>query len=461
MIAPFSFSGQIQRLPYALWSLGVFFSQHLAILIIFRVQGARLQSDLEFYLSPLRSLVRHGQVSSLMLVLALAYLLIVAWALAALAFRRAADANMSEWIAAAAIAPVVQLPVIALLCLAPSRASVDRLGASDLPEESSIPWSTAAVGALAGTGLTLAAVATEALVFGSYGYGMFLVSPFVIGAVTGYLGNRTGNIGVSRTSTLVVGAASLGGIALVAVALEGIICILMAAPIGIGAAVIGGQLGRMIALSTRRPPHQTLSAFALLPLTFAVENVMSSTTSFDTTETIAIHAPPEWVWKSIVNMDTIEELPALPFRLGVAYPLRGEIVGEGIGAVRRGEFSTGTAIERVTEWAPNRKLAFVVVTDVPGMRELSPYQHVHAPHVTGYFLTTNTSFELRSLPDGRTEIVERTSHQLKLDPVFYWLPMARWVVHANNIRVLAHISRHAESGFRESGVEPAIRNQPR
>jgi hypothetical protein len=290
---------------------------------------------------------------------------------------------------------------------------------------------------------------------------MFVVSPLVIGAVTGYLGNRTGNIGVSRTSMLVVGAASLGGIALVAVALEGIICILMAAPIGIAAAMIGGELGRMIALSTRRPPHQTLSGFALLPLVFAVENVMSSTTSFDTTETIAIHAPPEWVWKSIVNMDTIEELPALPFRLGVAYPLSGEIVGEGIGAIRRGEFSTGTAIERVTEWAPNRKLAFVVVTDVPGMRELSPYQHVHAPHVAGYFLTINTSFELRPLPDGRTEIVERTSHQLKLDPVFYWLPMARWVVHANNVRVLEHISRRAESGFRESGVEQAIRNHPR
>ena len=186
---------------------------------------------------------------------------------------------------------------------------------------------------------------------------------------------------------------------------------------------------------------------------------MPATTRFDTTETVVIDAPPERVWNSIVNMGPIEEPPALPFRLGVAYPLRGEIVGEGIGAVRLGEFSTGTAVERITEWAPNRKLGFVVVTDVPGVRELSPYQHVHAPHVVGYFLTTNTSFELRPLPDGRTEIVERTSHELKLDPILYWLPMARWVVHLNNVRVLAHISRQAESSFREFSVEPTIRNQ--
>ena len=64
-------------------------------------------------------------------------------------------------------------------------------------------------------------------------------------------------------------------------------------------------------------------------------------------------------------MDTIEEPPALPFRLGVAHPIRGDVIGEGVGALRHGEFSTGIAIERVTEWVPNRKLAFVVEQDVP------------------------------------------------------------------------------------------------
>ena len=295
-----------------------------------------------------------------------------------------------------------------------------------------------------------------ALVFGSYGYGMSLVSPLVIGATTGYLGNREGDIGVSRTLTLAASAASLGGVALVTFALEGIVCIIMAAPIGIASAMIGSGLGRTIALSTRRPPVAGLCAATLV---FAVEAAMPATTRFDTTETVVIDAPPERVWNSIENMGPIEEPPALPFRLGVAYPLRGEIVGEGIGAVRLGEFSTGTAVERITEWAPQRKLGFVVVTDVPGVRELSPYQHVHAPHVVGYFLTRNTSFELRPLPDGRTEIVERTSHELKLDPILYWLPMARWVVHLNNVRVLAHISRQAESSFREFSVEPTIRNQ--
>jgi hypothetical protein len=100
----------------------------------------------------------------------------------------------------------------------------------------------------------------------------------------------------------------------------------------------------------------------------------------------------------------------------------------------------------VTEWVPNRKLAFVVLEDVPGMRELSPYEHVHAPHVIGYFRTVEASFELRPRPDGMTEIVEHTSHELKLEPALYWLPMARYVVHLNNARVLAHIRHRAEGG---------------
>ena len=78
------------------------------------------------------------------------------------------------------------------------------------------------------------------------------------------------------------------------------------------------------------------------------------------------------------------------------------------------------------------------------MRELSPYAHVHAPHVVGYFRTTNTSFELVRSASG-TEVIERTSHELRLEPVLYWLPLARSIVAANNARVLRHLKREAET----------------
>ena len=96
--------------------------------------------------------------------------------------------------------------------------------------------------------------------------------------------------------------------------------------------------------------------------------------------------------------------PAFAWRHG--YPLGASVIGEGVGATRLGVFSTGTALERVTEWEPGRKLAFAVLQDVPAMRELSPYAHVHAPHNIGYFSTKETSFEL--IP-GRAEALGSSS----------------------------------------------------
>jgi hypothetical protein len=70
--------------------------------------------------------------------------------------------------------------------------------------------------------------------------------------------------------------------------------------------------------------------------------------------------------------------------------------------------------------------------------------------VIGYFTTRETSFELVEKSDGITEIVERTSHELRLDPALYWLPIVRHVVDHNNGRVLAHIKKQAERGIAAS-----------
>ncbi len=186
-------------------------------------------------------------------------------------------------------------------------------------------------------------------------------------------------------------------------------------------------------------------SLAFLPMVFGSEYVLPATTSFTTTESIDIAATPHDVWLSIVHMGAIKSPISLPFQLGVAYPVRGDIIGEGVGAIRKGTFSTGIALERVTEWSVDHKLAFVVVSDPPAMHELSPYQHVNAPHVKGYFRTSYTSFAIIPLGNGRCRVVENTRHELKLDPVLYWMPFARWIIHDNNMRVLSHIQHQSEA----------------
>src|SRR5262245_39755600 len=225
MLQLFSFLGRMRPRPYLLSSLAVFFSQHLITIVVIAAEGGSFGAaakDWQFYLMPLQTLAKHSGASALTLLLALTGLLIACWALAALAFRRAADAEVSGWIAAFAIAPVVQIATIGLLSAMPSRAVAGDAGI--MTRRGPLGWAAAAQGLFLGVAVTLFAVATGALLFGSYGFGIFVASPFTIGASTGYFANRRADLSPLRTAELVAGAIFLGGIALLIAALEGVIC---------------------------------------------------------------------------------------------------------------------------------------------------------------------------------------------------------------------------------------------
>ena len=453
MITLLRFDGRIGQLPYAEWSVGAFLSQHVVVAIANR---GLPKVDPVFVFVPLRTLATLDRTISLAPLLASVWFVLVAWALAALAMRRASDANALESVAVLAIAPVLQIAVIPYLALLPSSAMghlSDR--ERDFRETT---WRAVVQAVAAGVALTIAAVFVGALVFGVYGFTLFFISPVVIGAVIAYRANRAGDLGPGRTRLLVLSTFLLGGAGMIAVALEGLGCVVLASPLALIAALIGSGIGRRMALSSTHPDERVFFSLAVIPLVFASESALQSSVAFQTSQTIEVAAPPEAVWKAIVHMTPLDEPVALPFRLGVAYPVGGEIVGEGVGAIRKGVFSTGVAIERITEWVPNRMLAFVVESDPPAMTELSPYQHVHAPHLLGYFHTSSTSFELIANPSGGTTILEETAHELKLDPAFYWLPMTRWVVDENNARVLRHLKRDAERmvAAERRGDEPRI-----
>lgn len=336
----------------------------------------------------------------------------------------------------------IQLALFIGLSLAPSKAeaSAEQTPAGADPAN----WRIGLHGLFAGVALTLAAVALGTLVFGSYGYGLFLVSPFVVGFATAAIANRHHDIGVRQTNSLVRRTVAVAGVAVMAVALEGAICLVMAAPIALPMAWLGGTLGRTVATKRQTPARQTLASVAILPIVMAGEFLLAPMLAFETYNTISIAAPPARVWDAIVNMESIDQPPPIGASLGIAYPLGATLVGQGVGGTRLGAFSTGTTIERVTEWDAGRKLTFAVLRDVPSMHELSPYADLHLPHSTGYFSTRETRFELITRQDGQTELIERTSHVLRLEPVLYWLPLVRVTVSQNNARILLWIKTQAE-----------------
>jgi hypothetical protein len=102
--------------------------------------------------------------------------------------------------------------------------------------------------------------------------------------------------------------------------LEGLICIVVIAPLWLLLSAIGGFIGRAIARTAHRPPHSTSAALALVPLLYVVEAIFPAAVTFENQVSIEIDAPSTAVWRSITAMGRIEEPPGLLFRLASPIP---------------------------------------------------------------------------------------------------------------------------------------------
>lgn len=433
-----SFAGITAPIPYALMAPMLLLVPHAAVALLLAAGGTPLTADLGFWMLPLRRLAMSPDLPAGDAALAFAVTLAAAATLALFSFRRANWSGGGHTLAAAVVVPGVQLPAAAIMALLPRLA---RSGAAG-----PVPGIDAAhvvQGVLAGVGIIVVAVLVSALTLGSYGWSLFVTTPFLVGLTTGYLANRRRLLRWGTTARLVLAAAALGTIALVALALEGIVCILLAAPLGAGAALLGGAAGRAVA-KVAHGGGRPLASLALLPALFALEAAVPPTLPITARASVEVAASPRAVWAALTDGGSIAGGPGLVGAAGLAYPLRGRLLGEGVGAIRLGEFSTGTARERVTEWVPGRRLAFTVLTQPPAMEEMSPYRHVRSPHVHGYFETSTTGFTLTPLSGRRTRLDLEARHILRVEPALYWEPLARLAIRLNLSRVLGDVAEKAE-----------------
>jgi hypothetical protein len=298
-------------------------------------------------------------------------------------------------------------------------------------------------------GVPLAAAAT--VVFRTYGWGVFVALPFCLGMFAALLHSAAG----PRTWKACAGVALLAllfcGIALVAVAVEGLICVLMAAPIAAPIAVLGATAGYYMQLGQWGRPENLARLYSMgwvaLPLAFYSESVRTASPELvAVTTSISINAPVESVWRHVVEFSDLPPPRELIFRSGIAYPVRARISGRGVGAVRRCEFSTGPFVEPITVWDEPRLLAFDVVQQPHPMRELSPYRDLDTPHLSGFFRSRKGQFLLTPLPDGRTDLAGTTWYTQDLWPGSYWRQWSDYLVHRIHERVLEHMRDEAESG---------------
>jgi hypothetical protein len=242
--------------------------------------------------------------------------------------------------------------------------------------------------------------------------------------------------------------------ALFAFAIEGLICLIMAAPLGIVLALFGGFMGHIIQRRDAPPvetPHvYTAHAFALvllaLPALMLLEHTLGLEPPLRAVRTsIVIDAPPQRVWPKLVAFSELPPPQEKLFQTGIAYPIRAEIEGHGVGAVRHCVFSTGAFVEPIEVWDEPRLLKFGVTSQPPIMDEMSPYPHLDPPHLNNYLHSRQGQFLLTPLDGGRRTLLEGTTwYQNRFWPGVYWNRWSDHIIGRIHMRVLEHIKNLAE-----------------
>lgn len=372
------------------------------------------------------------------------------WIAVSMSIRRAADAGTSPWLGFVVLIPIMNLALMLVLCLFPSVSDnlwrFSRMTCKERPLHAalSVGFSLIVGGIM---------VVTSVYVLSSYGASLFLGTPILMGASAAYLYDRSAP-GSFVTSALVGAASALAGsAAMLLFAMEGVVCLVMALPLAMPVAALGGLLGKAIADASRRPVVEVAAALMLLPLWATGESWLAKAPERIVLTAVEINAPPETVWNNVVAFPDLPRQRAWYFTLGIACPERAQIFGSGVGAIRHCEFTTGTFVEPITAWDEPRRLAFDVTEQPPPMFELSPYRNVHPPHLDGFLRSTRGEFRLIALAERRTRLEGRTWYHSEMYPQWYWPLWSDLLIHRIHERVLMHIRRLSEERSDESNVD--------
>lgn len=402
------------------WSIAHAFGKPWRLINYWSLSGARLEP---------------GEVATLLLV-ALPFI----WFGVTMTLLRARDANVPAATVVLFFVPIFNLLYFALLSvLPPSRTG--HIAAAPPKTEATKAVESAVYSVLITAALGIAFGGITTWLFRSYGLMLFVGLPFVIGFVAAMLHGYRYPRSASQTF-LVAGVALLfAGGGFLAFAWEGLICLLMAAPIAFAEAMLGAAFGYVV-LRVRPRAYAACVPLAM-PLLLILQPALPPLVAVHTSMEIA--APPAVVWRNVVSFADIHESPEWYFRTGIAYPLRANIRGTGVGAIRYCVFSTGPFVEPIKVWDAPRRLAFAVTHNPAPMDELSPYASIRPPHMDGFILSERGEFLLQSLPGGKTRVTGTTWYRNRMYPSAYWQIWSDAIIHRIHLRVLRHIRNISES----------------
>jgi hypothetical protein len=446
--------GSIGRGAYAFVGLTLFAIKHNIDRIVATAAFGRRFTILNYWIPPTDAIrvdnlsAADARFLATMVLISIPFV----WIGLSLTVRRLRSAGMPLGLLSLFFAPFLNLLFFAVLCFAPEKDSGkavhDRGGDGLLsPVIPSGALGSAATAAIFSGLVGSLAVYLGVQSIGVYGWGIFVALPFCMGMASVLIYTYHGAQTLASCLLVSILSVVIVGIVLFAVAVEGFVCILMALPVATPLAILGGVFGYLFQRGRGFASQGSMMCLlGIFPLTITgIERVkpLEPTLSVVNT-TMRINAPPDKVWRNLIAFSDIPPSTDWMFRLGVSQPIRAVIDGNGVGALRRCDFSTGTFVERIEKWEENRYMAFSVVSRAEAMREFSPYE-IHPRHLDGYFVPEDAEFQLISNADGSTTLTGTSRYRNAMWPGHYWQLWSDAIIHRLHTRVFDHIRKLSEA----------------
>ena len=443
----YRWSGNINRKDYILWGLILFgLKYNLDRLTAWAFEKSWYFSD--YFIQADRLGLQELESSDLIFYAAiLAQSIPFIWMGTVLCVKRLRDANLSAGLVLFFFIPFINLLLFILLSAIPSGNKVKATKRSFLPRlipKNKLGSAVFSLGATLVFSSLLMGIFIQFLE--AYGWGLFIGIPFFLGFGSVIIYGYHNQLAYRQALGVMVLAVLFFNLLIFILAFEGIICLAMAFPLMFFIAWIGATIGYAVHKGNQMASLNTLAAPLLfIPLIGAIEqNDMQKAPIMEVSTEIIVEASRQEVWDELVAFGQIDEPEEWLFKTGIAYPTHATIVGTGVGAVRKCNFTTGAFIEPITIWDEPDLLAFSVLEQPPPMMEWSMYKDLEIEHLTGYFKSNRGQFQLVSLENGNTRLIGTTWYSHDIWPISYWRLWSDPILHRIHHRVLNHIKSKAE-----------------
>lgn len=229
--------------------------------------------------------------------------------------------------------------------------------------------------------------------------------------------------------------------------LEATLCVIVAAPIYLPLALLGGWLASLFfkkADGRLQVSFLVLLPFVISPIEDQWEKPHQTMTVVDT---IDIEASPARIWAEIASVPAIDP-DELPFQwiylLDFPRPISAEIDHEGVGGRRWARFEREVSFfEVVTEWENEKSLAFTIKADPEFIPHTAFDQHI----IVGgrFYDVLDGRYEIEPLGEGRSRLHLTSNHRLSTPFNAYAGWWSEWVMRQVQGSILQVIRDRAES----------------